>query len=119
MLCPLCGARTEVSEKRGPYRDRRCTNADCGHDFTTRENILPVRKARLCARTRALHGGVLPLSAITGIEVGSIAIPRLDAPSDPVDGEKRRDVRQRRLQDDREFAVGSDAGREGPALRAS
>jgi hypothetical protein len=73
MFCPLCGARTEVNEKRGPYRDRRCTNADCGHDFTTRENILPVRKSRLCAKTRALRGGVLALSSITGVEGGAIA----------------------------------------------
>lgn len=119
MLCPLCGARTEVNEKRGPYRDRRCTSANCGHDFTTRENILPVRKARLCARTRALRGGVLPLSSITGVVVGPIAWPRLDEPSDSREGKKRRPVGEQRLQDELEFTVGSEAEQEGPALRAS
>ena len=116
MLCPLCGAGTQVSEKRGPYRDRRCTNADCGHDFTTRENILPVRKARLCAKTRALHGGVLPLSPITGVEESPTTNPRLDEPSDP-GGEERCHLRKRRLEDDLAFNVGSDVGQEGSALR--
>jgi len=61
MECPQCGARTEVSEKRGPFRERRCTNAACLYDFTTREQIMrsgqqalkPFRRGRLCARTRA------------------------------------------------------------------
>jgi|SRR5208283_1729920 len=119
MCCPLCGARTEVTETRGPYRDRRCTNAGCGHDFTTRENILPVRRARLCARTRALHGGVLPPAQVTGVEGDSIAGPCLDTPPGPGEGEKRPLARKQRLQDDREFARGCDVGREGAALQAS
>jgi len=56
MRCPLCGARTGVRETRGPYRDRRCTNAACHLEFTTREEILIRREdTRLCARTRAAH----------------------------------------------------------------
>jgi hypothetical protein len=61
MQCPQCGTRTEVIEKRGPYRDRRCKNANCQMGFTTREQIMRPRKqivkprqhGRLCARTRA------------------------------------------------------------------
>ena len=61
MQCPQCGTRTEVIEKRGPYRDRRCKNADCQLGFTTREQIMkpckqivkPRQHGRLCARTRA------------------------------------------------------------------
>lgn len=60
MQCPQCGARTEVAEKRGTYRDRRCMNDDCHLEFTTREQILrsqqefkPGQHGRLCARTRA------------------------------------------------------------------
>jgi len=119
MICPLCGARTQVSEKRGPYRDRRCTNANCCHDFTTRENILPERKARLCARTRAHRGGVLHLSPRNSIEVGSIAYAGCDAPSEPGEGERRVQVHNRRLQNSQEFTVESGVGREGVALRAS
>jgi hypothetical protein len=56
MQCPQCGARTEVNEKRGPFRDRRCTNGACGLDFTTREQVMTEREtARLCARTRATN----------------------------------------------------------------
>lgn len=61
MNCPQCGAATEVNEKRGPFRDRRCTNPSCGLDFTTREQFVrpskyevrPGQHGRLCARTRA------------------------------------------------------------------
>jgi hypothetical protein len=61
MKCPQCGAPTEVSEKRGPFRDRRCTSTGCGLTFTTREQVVRPRKqevrpgehGRLCARTRA------------------------------------------------------------------
>ena len=60
MNCPQCGAATEVNEKRGPFRDRRCTNPSCGLDFTTREQFVrpskyevrPGQHGRLCARTR-------------------------------------------------------------------
>ena len=54
MQCPQCGARTAVCETRGPFRDRRCTNAACRMDFTTREQIMKAREyGRNCARTRA------------------------------------------------------------------
>jgi len=54
MFCPRCGGRTEVSEKRGVFRDRLCINPTCSLEFTTRENIMSVRaQRRLCARTRA------------------------------------------------------------------
>ncbi len=87
MFCPLCGARTEVSEKRGIFRDRRCTNADCGFDFTTRENVmtLPERR-RLCARTRATKIQTSPRSPDAHLEVGSTFRPTLAAPSDPEEG---------------------------------
>ncbi len=53
MFCPCCGARTQVSEKRGPFRDRRCTNAACGLNFTTREEMMIQReRGRFCAKTR-------------------------------------------------------------------
>lgn len=53
MQCPHCGSRSEVNEKRGPFRDRRCTNGTCGLDFTTREQVVSARAAgRVCARTR-------------------------------------------------------------------
>ena len=55
MLCPQCGARTQVSETRGCFRDRRCTNRDCRMTFTTREHIMKARECgRECARTRAM-----------------------------------------------------------------
>ncbi len=117
MFCPLCGAHTEVTEKRGPYRDRRCTNAGCGQDFTTRENILPVRKGRLCAKTRALRGGGLPPPPVTGDERDAIAGPCLDAPPGPGEVERSRLAHKRRLHDARE--IESEEGREGVALRAS
>ncbi len=53
MQCPECGARTEVTETRGPFRDRRCLNTACRFDYTTREHVIPQRESRLCARTRA------------------------------------------------------------------
>jgi hypothetical protein len=54
MHCPDCGAATEVNEKRGPFRDRRCTNQSCRFEFTTCESVIPNRnRGRLCARTRA------------------------------------------------------------------
>jgi hypothetical protein len=54
MECPQCGARTQVYEKRGPFRDRRCTDPTCRAQFTTREQIMLCREGGwLCARTRA------------------------------------------------------------------
>jgi hypothetical protein len=54
MLCPQCGARTQVTETRGSFRDRRCTNPACRMNFTTREHIMKAREyGRNCARTRA------------------------------------------------------------------
>jgi hypothetical protein len=56
MECPQCGARTQVNEKRGPFRDRRCTNPACRAQFTTREQIMLHREGgKLCARTRAIQ----------------------------------------------------------------
>ena len=40
MQCPKCGALTHVSEKRGPFRNRRCANPTCRNDFMTCENIM-------------------------------------------------------------------------------
>jgi len=40
MRCPQCGAATEVIEKRGPYRDRRCLRSRCGFAFTTCESFV-------------------------------------------------------------------------------
>ena len=57
MQCPQCGARTEVTEKRGPFRERRCTNLACGIDFTTREHVIPQHERSFCARTRAIKIG--------------------------------------------------------------
>jgi len=54
MRCPECGTCTEVIEKRGAFRDRRCTNTGCRHDFTTRELVVTSPEhSRQCARTRA------------------------------------------------------------------
>jgi hypothetical protein len=61
MRCPRCGAVTEVSEKRGPYRDRRCMNPACLFDFTTCENFLTqdenrrMRAKALATRLAALN----------------------------------------------------------------
>jgi len=85
MFCPQCGARTEVSEKRGIFRDRRCTNAACHLDFTTRENVLTLREhRRLCARTRATHIETPPRYPAARVKVGSTSRPGRGAPSDPV-----------------------------------
>src|SRR5208282_5898395 len=87
MFCPRCGARSEVRETRGPFRDRRCTNAACRLDFTTRELIMKQReRTRHCARTRATHLEPLPPSPATGEEAGSTSCPGLSAPSDPGEG---------------------------------
>lgn len=67
MYCPLCNARTEVSEKRGIFRDRHCTNAACGVSFTTRESVIaPGERQRLCARTRDAQIANPPRSAAVG-----------------------------------------------------
>jgi hypothetical protein len=61
MRCPKCGAVTEVSEKRGPYRDRRCMNPACRFDFTTCENFVTqdehrrMRAKALATRLAALN----------------------------------------------------------------
>ena len=78
MECPNCGSRTEVTETRGAFRDRRCKNTQCRHDFTTRENIVMQRaQNRLCARTRAtqvaLSSGIF--SAPGGFDAGSSEDP--------------------------------------------
>ena len=61
MRCPKCGAVTEVNEKRGPYRDRRCMNPACRFDFSTYENFVTqdenrrVRAKALATRLAALN----------------------------------------------------------------
>jgi phage terminase large subunit GpA-like protein len=57
MRCPHCGAITEVSEKRGAYRERRCSNPACRSEFTTCENLLTHSEhRRLNARALAQRG---------------------------------------------------------------
>lgn len=61
MQCPYCGSRTEVTEKRGAFRDRRCMRPDCRQRFTTREQVMnplkssvkPREHVGMCARTRS------------------------------------------------------------------
>ena len=76
MECPQCGARTEVSETRGPFRDRRCTNPACRMDFTTREQIMKARGyGRNCARTRAIkiEAPQCPPAAGVGLDSNPVA----------------------------------------------
>lgn len=45
IVCPLCGATTQVIDSRRSYdngvrRRRMCTNLDCDYRFTTREILL-------------------------------------------------------------------------------
>jgi hypothetical protein len=90
MFCPQCGARTEVSETRGPFRDRRCTNAACRLEFTTHENVLSLREhRRLCARTRATLAEILPRSLAASAGESSMSAPGPGAPSHPGEGAKR------------------------------
>ena len=64
MYCPRCSSRTEVTETRGIFRDRRCTNADCRFSFTTRESVMTQGESRRrCARTRDAHIEGPPRSA--------------------------------------------------------
>jgi len=54
MKCPECGARTEVSEKRGPFRNRHCTNPECRSKFVTCEKPLAENQYHSgCLRTLA------------------------------------------------------------------
>jgi len=93
MECPQCGSRTEVCEKRGPFRDRRCINEACRLDFTTREQVMMQRKAvvkrrehgRLCARTRATQIETPRRLPATGAELGSTPCLSLAARPDPVE----------------------------------
>jgi hypothetical protein len=61
MRCPKCGGDTEVIEKRGPFRDRRCLRTDCRFDFTTREHFVAQEEDRrvgakaLAKRSTALN----------------------------------------------------------------
>jgi hypothetical protein len=69
MQCPQCDARTEVTEKRGPFRERHCTNLACGIEFTTREHVIPQQERNFCARTRAIKIG--SPSSVPAVEVAS------------------------------------------------
>jgi hypothetical protein len=83
MFCPLCGTRSEVSETRLPFRDRRCTNAVCGHEFTTREQVMTHReRARLCARTRLTQMKAPSPSADAHVKVRSAPRRALRTSSD-------------------------------------
>jgi hypothetical protein len=85
MFCPPCGARSEVRETRGPFRDRRCTNAACCLDFTTYENVMTLREHHhQCARTRATQIEAHTGSPAAPAKVGSTSRSGLGAPSDPV-----------------------------------
>jgi hypothetical protein len=92
MNCPQCGAATEVNEKRGPFRDRHCTNPDCGLGFTTREQFVrpskyevrPGQHGRLCARTRAIQGDA-PLGTPAARKVAGSAHERPRAANDAKD----------------------------------
>ena len=87
MFCPQCGARTLVSETRGPFRDRRCTNAACHLGFTTCENVVTLREHRhLCARTRATQVEIPLHSPALGLKVGSSSRLCLGAFPDPGEG---------------------------------
>jgi hypothetical protein len=69
MQCPQCDSRTEVTEKRGPFRERRCTNLACRIEFTTREHVIPQQERSFCARTRAIKIG--SPGSIPAVEVAS------------------------------------------------
>jgi hypothetical protein len=98
MCCPQCGAHTEVSEKRGPFRDRRCTNAACRVEFTTREQVLkPLEHGRLCARTRATQIEIPPRVPAVGEKVGSTSRPGSAPPSRPAVGASGEGEKQRYL----------------------
>jgi hypothetical protein len=91
MQCPQCGARTEVSKERGPFRDRRCTNAACGIDFTTCEHLVSFREHhRPCARTRATQTGTPKGFPPAGVEEDAASAKRaadveVNSTSSPVD----------------------------------
>ena len=88
MYCPKCGARTEVSETRGVFRDRRCTNPACGLNFTTRESVITLGdRGRLCARTH-FRGERPPASVAAPVHRESASAPARGAP--PVPGESVR-----------------------------
>jgi len=88
MFCPMCGARTKVTEKRGIFRDRRCTSAACHLDFTTRENVMTLAEdRRLCARTRASNIEVPSRSPAAVVKGGSTSCSDLQAHSNSVEGE--------------------------------
>jgi hypothetical protein len=77
MDCPQCGARTVVDDKRGPFRQRRCTNLVCAMSFTTREHIIPRHGRDFCVRTRAIKIGAIinPASAQVNSSVASHSRP--------------------------------------------
>ena len=72
MQCPYCGSRTEVIEKRGAFRDRRCMRPDCRQRFTTREQVMnslkssvkPREHGGMCARTRSVLIMASPAQAV-------------------------------------------------------
>jgi hypothetical protein len=93
MDCPQCGTRTEVTEKRGPFRERRCTGAPCLLEFTTREQLMKPRKqmikqgehGRLCARTRHTQFELYPRFPNIACEGGATSCPAPAAFADIVE----------------------------------
>lgn len=82
MPCPQCGSRTEVNEKRGSFRDRRCTNAACRHDFTTREIVIThLEESRMCARTRATQTEAPARKKVRSASRRSLAVPSALVPA--------------------------------------
>ena len=82
MYCPNCAARTQGSETCGVFRDRRCTNAACGLNFTTRESVVtPGERRRLCARTHDARVERSNGSAAAPAKGDSISAPGPGVPS--------------------------------------
>jgi len=93
MHCPQCGKQTRVTEKRGPFRERRCTNLACGLKFTTREHVIPRQEESFCARTRAIKIGGAKLAKDGGKRSPSTG----EAPADGAAeiAERRKDLCKR------------------------
>lgn len=97
MNCPQCGARAEVIETRGPFGHRRCSNAACGLDFTTCEQIMT-------QRANPRHPDRDPHPPAVAVGVGSTSLPGLALPPAlrrPRAGlRKSRPIDKPRLQDE-------------------
>ena len=109
-----------ITETRRGFSDRRCVNAACRLDFTTREQVMSRRDDnRLCARTRASQIETSRPPA-AGVEAGRTSSPGPCAPSaaaeeDATEVQEGRHVDKRRWQYDGKSTSGSDAAREDSA----